>query len=290
MKRILGEFLLCLEAGGRSPRTLQSYKERVGYLLAFLEGRGIEELEGVRPGDLDAYVVGLRHRSLSAATIAGRIQAIKAFFAWCVRRGYLASSPASHLKKPRLELGGRSPAMDRDDLGRLIVAAAGRPRDLAVLLFLADTGCRVGELVKLERSALDLAEQCAWVDGKTGGRWVDFTARTALALEWWLALSDNGASVFGMTGNAVRKMLERLAVKVGVRGRVNPHSIRHLVGQAWLDDGANLELVRQKLGHRDIQTTANFYAHQDRERVRAATERFSLVRDEVCTEPCRSNG
>jgi len=270
------EFLLCLEAAGRAERTLGSYEERLRCLAIFLEEQGIREIGAVRAVDLDRFVVSQRRRQLSAVTIAGRIQAVKTFFAWCVKRCYLERSPAAHLVKPKLERGGRSPAMAREDLGRLLAAAGGRPRDLAVLLFLADTGCRVGELVGLERSDVNVEERCAWVSGKTGGRWVDFTERTAGALERWLVISDS-SSVFGMTGNAVRKMLVRLAEKAGVAGRVNPHSVRHLVGQAWLDDGANLELVRQKLGHRDITVTANFYAHQDRERVRVATERFSLV-------------
>ena len=279
MKRILREFLLCLEAAGRSPRTLATYEERLGYVLAFLEERGIEEVGAVRPGDLDAYVVGLRRQKLSPVTIAGRIMVMKTFFSWCVQRGYVERSPAGHLKKPKLERGGRSPPMARDDLGRLIrEAEGGGARNLAVLLFLADTGCRVGELCSLRVGDVCLGRQEAYVNGKTGGRWVDFTERTVWAVEAWLVVRDGlGESLFGMSANAVRQMLRRMAKRAGVEGRVNPHSIRHLVGQAWLDDGANLELVRQKLGHRDITTTAMFYAHQDRERVKRATERYSLV-------------
>jgi integrase/recombinase XerD len=278
MKEILDEFLLSLEARGRAERTLGAYAERVGAVLAFLAERGIQDIDAVQASDLDRFVVSQRRRGLSSVTIADHVQALKAFFAWCVRRGYLAGSPADHLVKPKLERGGRSPVMARADLAALIGAAEeGKPRDLAVLLFLADTGCRVGEVVALTRLDVNLAHREAIVRGKTGARVVDFTERTAEALEA-LNVSRNGAgSVFGMTGNAVRKMLQRLAGRAGVTGRVNPHSIRHLVGQAWLDDGANLELVRQKLGHADIQVTAMFYAHQDRARVKAATERFSLV-------------
>ena len=279
MKRTLEGFLLFLEAGGRSSRTLQSYEQRVGYLLAFLGERGIVEVEVVQPGDLDAYVVGLRRRELSPSSIAGYIQAVKTFFAWCVRRDYLTRSPADHLRKPKLERGGRSPVMAREDLVRLI-GAAERPRDLAVLLFLADTGCRVGELVNLKLGDVDLVERAAQVNGKTGGRGLDFTERTAQAVEAWLTVRDGPEeTLFGLTGNGVRLMLRRLGARAGVVGRCNPHSIRHLVGQAWLDDGANLEIVRQKLGHKDIQVTAMFYSHQDRTRVKAASERYSLVRD-----------
>ena len=280
MKIILEAFLLYLEAGGRSLCTLAIYAERLGYLRAFLEERGIVKVEEVQPGDLDAYVASLRRRGLSPVTLSGRIVVTKTFFTWCVKRGYLSRSPADHLRKPKLERGGRAMAMARDDLTRLIGAADGRPRDLAVLLFLADTGCRIGEVVALCVGDVCLEKCEAYVDGKTGGRWVDFTERTARAVEAWLTARDGPEELlFGMTANGVRKMLERLAERAGVTGRCNPHSIRHLVGQNWLDQGANLEIVRQKLGHRDIAVTAMFYAHQDRVRVKAATEKFSLVRD-----------
>jgi site-specific recombinase XerD len=80
-----------------------------------------------------------------------------------------------------------------------------------------------------------------------------------------------------MTVNQLYSRLKRLSEKIEGIVRFNPQSIRHRVGQAWIDKGANLELVRQKLGHADITTTAMFYANQDRERVKRATKKYSIL-------------
>ena len=72
------------------------------------------------------------------------------------------------------------------------------------------------------------------------------------------------------------KIFGRLSKKAGVKGRFDPHSIRHLVGQYWTDE-TNLALAQVKLGHRDMSTTGRFYAHQDRARIKEWTKRLTLL-------------
>jgi integrase len=179
--------------------------------------------------------------------------------------------------------------MDRDNLSKMIAVAeeqakAGYPRNLAIVYFIAETGCRVGEAVTLRIPALNLDDCEARVKGKTKGRDVDFTDRTAKAMRDWLSVRpevDHDYVFVAKQGGklstgAIYNLFRRFAEKAGVKGRFNPHAIRHLVGQYWTDK-ANLELARQKLGHEDISTTALFYAHQDRARGKEATERLSLI-------------
>jgi len=305
LKDAVEAFLLALEARGCRPRTVGSYRQRLAGLMRLLGSRGLTE---VTPGDLDAWVVSLRRQSerwgnhpqrpaaaggLSEATIAGRIQAAKAFFRWCEERGLVDRSPARHLRKPRLDqaVPGEK-VMDRGDLLRMVEAAGERAaeggwlavRDLALLLFLADTGCRVGEAASLRLGWLRLEACEADVEGKTGRRVVDYTERTAAALRAYLAVRPSvgndrvfvGRSGDPLTPRGIYQVFKRLAKAAGVKGRFNPHSLRHLVGQTFTDR-ANLELARQKLGHKDVTTTARFYANQDRARLRAATRRLSLL-------------
>jgi site-specific recombinase XerD len=308
-------FLLSLEANGRAERTIGSYRQRLAGFLDFVaEARGPVRLNELGPEDLDAWVVSLRRAGcryqdhpvkpvedggLSEATIAGRIQAVKAFFSWCVERGYLDRSPARHLKRPRPARSARSKLMTLGDL--LLIeseaekrAESGQPRDLALVRFVADTGCRRGEVVSLRVSNLDLGLGEALVKGKTTHkddyRPVEFGPRTAEALRAWLtirpdvehdrvfvSLSNDPARYGRPLGvNGVYQVFKRLAAAAGVMGKFNPHALRHLVGQHFTDE-TNLELARQKLGHKDISTTAEFYAHQDRERVKRATRVHSLL-------------
>ena len=305
LAQALDGFLLALEARGCRPATVKSYRMRLAGLVSFLSAQGLGDLGAIGPGDLDRWLVSLRRQrlrwaghpgrpeqagGLSAATIRGRVQSARAWFSWCAERGLVKQSPASHLRKPRVNCHCKcDKVMKLEDLARLVDVAkkraeGGKPRDLALLLFLVETGCRVGECASLRLSWLNLKTGDGIVEGKTGERVVDFTGVTASALRVWLVARPAVGHDFVWVGQrgdplsagGIYQVLRRLARLAGVKGRFNPHSIRHLVGQSWTDE-VNLELVRQKLGHRDIHTTAMFYANQDRERVKAATRKLSLV-------------
>ena len=119
LKSAVEKFLRALEANGRRKRTIDSYEQRLDGMLRSFSARGITTIEAVEPDDLDIWVVAMRRQEnrweghpvkptaegkLSEATIAGRIQSAKTFFKWCVRRGYLKTSPATHLQMPNLDL------------------------------------------------------------------------------------------------------------------------------------------------------------------------------------------
>jgi len=151
LSEALMKFYLSLEANGRRPRTIGSYRQRLAGFSRFLSAQGIDELGRITAEVMDAWVVSLRRQSeryadhgrrpsqrggLSEVTISGRIQAVKSFCAWCVERGLLESSPARHLKRPQVGHSAVSKAMAAGDLELLLAEAerraeAGQPRDLA---------------------------------------------------------------------------------------------------------------------------------------------------------------
>ena len=282
----LENFILYLEAAGRSPRTIGSYKQRLEPVGAFLLKQKRTDISEVTYTDLDKYVVKLYRSDLSPVTVADYIQSIKTFFGWCVSRRHLSSSPAEHLVRPRINHNAANKAISQNDLETLIKISKdnGRILEYTMLMFLADTGCRVGELCSLNKVDLDLERFEAQVLGKTGERIVDFTQKTAHLLDNYLSFyrfnNDEEAVFTNKNGRityfVVYGRMRRLAAKTSVK-KYNPQAIRHRVGQGWIDQGANLELVRLKLGHNSITTTAMFYANQDRERIKAATNHYSLV-------------
>jgi len=207
-----------------------------------------------------------------------------------VKRQYIEQSPAAHLKKPRLNYRTKDKTIRQEDLVTMIRFAQHTQNIMveAMLMVFADTGCRAGELCGMSIDDLDFVNKEVLVSGKTGERFIDFTENTAIVLKSYIlfrtkmnlttqALFINGERK-RITVNQVYLRFRKIAEKLNVK-RYNPQSIRHRVGQGWLDQGANLEIVRQKLGHKDIQTTALYYSHQDRSRVKDATKKFSLVQD-----------
>ena len=291
-----------LVGAGRSPRTVASYQQRFRRLLLYHEICREMDLESITPEMLDRWAASLAGDQslfetnefrptctgrLSPASRHGYIQAAKTFFNWCARRGYVTVNPAAYLEKPQLQHGAEEKLMSREDLYLMLKAAESHLRDLALLMFAVDTGARRGEIASLTTPGLMLDRRDAWVVGKTGRRLVDFTSKTAEVMTLWLAerplvshdyvfvsLSSNTygqpLTVWGVYG-----VFKRLGRRAGVKGRFNPHALRHLVGQSWVDH-VNLELTRQKLGHKSVSTTAMIYAHQDRSRLKAATTFVSL--------------
>ena len=304
-------FLEHLEAKGSRPRTIKTYEQRLAPFLAVF---GATQVADVEPHHVDAY---LRHMHsehklyedhpkretvsgrLSAATIDGRIQSLKAFFGWCARRRYCRANPAEHVKRNGYDPTDDSYAMRLKDLQAMIAVAReqavryARPRDYALILFLADTGARVGELVSLRIENVYLPKLEAVVEGKTGRGTVDYTEQTGRALEYWLKLRPpcDHNRVFCTIGKSAGRpltprsaysILKRLAAKAGVEGRFNPHAIRHLVGQIYTDN-TNLELARKKLRHKSIATTQR-YANQDRARLKKATKKLSPINLEIADD------
>lgn len=279
IKTCIADFCTSLEARGRAVRTVQFYVDQLKVLPA-------GEIESLTAAGLDAIVAGMRRRGLADATLASSIQALRTFCAWCVRRGMIKSSPAAELVRPDVRHRITIKAIPQSDLDRLIEAAEARDLALerAILMVLADTGCRAGELAGLNLADVDLARLEARCTGKTGPGDLDYTERTAEAIRAWLAVrpaTDRTALFTTRRGRIsygrIYDCIEALAHDLGIE-RHNPHSIRHRVGQGWIDAGANLEVVRLKLRHRDITTTAMCYGNQDRGRIKSATRRYSLVK------------
>jgi site-specific recombinase XerD len=290
------EYLEYLEAVGRSGRTLESYRQRLG---SFVNRFGGLELTAVTPRDVDTWLLSLRRqatvwanhpchpeeaRGLSPATIHSRARCVVMLCAFAQQRGYLTHSPAAHvrLSKPRAQ---RIKAIAGDDMRELVRAAKmragnGQCRDVALLAFMLDTGVRSGEVVSAELADLDLVDRSAYVDGKTGRRKVFFTEKSAQLIGEWLSTHPGGRWLFcglhkrlgeRMTVDSVYQMFKRRAADRGVSGRHNPHGVRHLVGQAAVVQ-VGIRDTQLLLGHSDINSTM-VYAGADESRLREVVER-----------------
>lgn len=274
-------------ADGRSERTAQDYRQKLGALLAFL---GDREADTVTAGDLRRFLVELRTRStryvgtanrreipggLAVASIAGYVRAVKRLFAWLLEEEAIPANPARRIKSPRLARG-EPKAYHAEDFPRLLAATAGDDplsrRDRALLLFLADTGCRVAGLSGLCMADLDMEGMTARVTEKGAKvRRVPFSKPTRAALAAWLAvrptvghdrvwasLGTRGAP--WLTEEGIRQVLRRLGTRAGVTGPVNPHAFRHGFAREYLLNGGDLATLADLLGHSDVQVTWQHYA------------------------------
>lgn len=275
----LSIFLTSLEARGRAAKTIKAYRDRIMRVTGLLP-EGEITTEG-----LETAIASLRRDGLAPASIAGHVQAVKTFYRWLHLRGHIDHDPAKLLERPRLDRTAHDKAIPQGDVLRMITYCQDNNlvMEQAVIMLLADTGCRVGELLSIQLISLNMAGLEAVVTGKSGTREVYFSPPTAEAVLAWIAVRPNTCpELFAiesgpLTYTRVYNALERIGKAVGAE-RYNPHAFRHGLGQGWIDQGANLEVVRIKLGHRDITTTAQIYGNQDRQRIKRASLRYSMVR------------
>jgi site-specific recombinase XerD len=279
---------LCIatRADGRSSRTVGSYRQKLKPLLAFL---GDVDVEEISIDDLRRYVAYLmdlqvryvdhplrrrREGGLSPFTVSGRIRAFKRLFNWLKEEGTIDDNPARRIKIPRPKRE-KPKGISRQDLLGLLEACEGDKvidkRDRAIVLFLADTACRVGGMCGLRIQDLDLEAGLALVREKgEKTRFVPFMPATAEALAAWLEVrpQDRGPWVFvslanhskgALAANSVWQILHQRAVLAGATGPVNPHAFRHAFARDFLLDGGDLGTLADLMGHSDISVTKAFY-------------------------------
>jgi integrase/recombinase XerD len=277
------EYLLSCQAENLSPRTIAWYAST---LRAFQAALPTANLASVTPTMIRQYIVALQTRNtrypdapqkppqpggLSTASIASHVRALHAFWSWATSEYALPANPMTNIKRhrnPPPEPKAISPA----DVIRLLNATTDTragTRDRALLVFLADTGCRLGGLLSLTLGNLALDNRSAFLWEKGNKlRKVVFTAYTSELLKQWLALRQSPTdSVFTsvitsqpLTPSGVHQLLRRLKTRARVTGRVNPHSFRHNFAREYLRKGGDLATLARLLGHADISTTAAYYA------------------------------
>lgn len=279
---------LCIatRADGRSARTVESYHQKLAALLTFL---GDVPVEMITVDDLRHYIADLMDRrilyavhpsrkqvkgALSPFTVASNVRACRRLFNWLEEEGRIETSPMRRIRTPQPRRREPKGISRQNLLALLKSTGAGSVADLrdrAIILFLADTGCRVGGLCGLLVGDVDLDSRLAVLVEKGGKtRRAPFTRTTARALQEWLAVrpQDKGPALFVGLGNRAKdtvtptgmaRMLTRRAKQAGITGPVNPHSFRHAFARDFLLDGGDLGTLADLLGHTSVLVTKDFY-------------------------------
>lgn len=266
----------------RSKHTNKSYQT---CLTRLVDAIGPErDIKRISFDDLADYSADMRG-DVKQSTFHQYIRIIKTFFQWCQKTGYIKESPASGLRamKPARD-PSRSRAIPASDLKKMQRVVQSNPRNYAIFLFLADTGCRVGGLTSLTLKRLELDKQTAVLLEK-GGKWhrVFFGEETAQALRDWLVLRptvDHDYVWTGTDGKPMKReslaaMITRLAKKA--TGKVyGPHAIRHSVGHA-MAKRVPVTVTQKKLGHADPRVTMDIYYPNDDAYLKEMSQRHALA-------------
>jgi integrase/recombinase XerC len=259
-----------------SPHTVTASRIDLDQFFSYLSLQyGMDDIRQADHPMIRSWLAGLMGQGNSARTVARKIATLNSFYRFLLREGVVETNPMRKIVTPRSSR--RLPyfvgqedmrvLLDETDFGE------GFPgiRDRLVIELFYMTGMRLSELVHLKESDLDFHNHTIKVTGKRNKeRLIPFGQGTESIIKLYL---DARADVFGHTGELIltdkgRPVYPRMIGRTvsGYLGKVttldkkSPHVLRHTFATHMLDNGAELNAVKELLGHASLAAT-QIYTH-----------------------------
>ncbi len=254
------------------------------------QAKSLTHAARVQTSQIVEFLEHRRRSGLSAGSIKIDVVAIKIFFRFLRARGRLKTDPAQHLTLPRLERF-LPETINQPQVERLL---DGMPRkgpfalrNRAMLELLYASGLRVSELAEARLEHLDLDDGIIRVTGKGGKtRIVPVGSRALEAINDYLIRERpemvgprTGSEVFlsargrGLSTSRVWQIVKAAARQAGIEQNLYPHLFRHSFATHLLENGADLRIIQEMLGHADISTT-QIYTHVEQRRLKSIYARY----------------
>ena len=272
---LLAGFINALRVEGRSQKTIDRYAYEIGRLMTFL-GISTRKITVYHLRDYMAYEKG---RGIKDSTLKGLREIFSSYFNWLQRESLIDRNPIVNIgpikvPKKKKELYTE---VDLEKLKRNCT----NNRDLAIVLFLYATCCRIGEVVELNRDQVIIENQKVVVHGKGDKeRKVYFDDVTADAMKQYMEeRTDDCEALFvnrykkRLSDNGIRSMLKNLAKRAGVN-HVHPHKFRRTKATDMARHGMPIQDVQAILGHEKIDTTMQYVQMNDTD-IESSYRRFA---------------
>lgn len=271
-----------------SKNTRDSYATDLYLLAKYYHGKNINKL---KKEDIQEY---LRKQDKSSKTKAHYLTSINNYYKYLVEKNVLTTNPCDGIKMPKIEkkLPDYLTIEEVDNLLDVRASNAYELRNKAMLEVLYATGMRISELCNLTMSNLFLEDSLIKVFGKgSKERLVPIGDVAINALEEYLKFGRNellgikdSPYVFissrhtKITRQAFFKYIKELCRKKGIKKNISPHILRHSFATHLLNNGADLRVVQELLGHSDISTT-QIYTHLSNEKLEKEYDKHPLMHE-----------
>ena len=270
-------FLDAKRIEGCSERTIQYYRTTAEHLLTRVK----TPIRKMTTDEIRTYLVEYQQNGhCSKVTVDNIRRNISSFFSWLEEEDYILKSPMRRIHKIKTKTVVKEVISD-ESMERMRDACT-EIRDLAIIDLLYSTGIRVGELVQLNISDVDLEQRECIVFGKgEKERRVYFDAKAKVHLSEYLERRTDDNPALFVTLDAPYERLKISGVEIRLRKlgrslsieRVHPHKFRRTMATRAIDKGMPIEQVQKILGHSQIDTTMQ-YAIVNQNNVKTSHRRY----------------
>lgn len=242
--------------------------------------------EGVKPdevnlSDLKEYIAFLFDQGLEASSIQRKISSIRSFFKFLYNREYISNNPAYSLSRPKGKK--RIPTfLTLKQINEMInfpISSFIDLRDRALLELFYSAGCRTSEIRTAQLKNLDLKERTLKVRGKGGTDRIAFLGESAVyfvnrylkerrkkfgPLKGVIFINSQGKP---LSRRGIFYIVKKRAKAAGFSDNVSPHTLRHSFATELMEKGADIRIVQELLGHKNLSTT-QIYTHMSKSRLK----------------------
>lgn len=291
MEELLARFLQYMDSlNSGSVHTRAAYQRDIREFISFLQEEGIEELQDADRIIVMNYIASLREKpgvsgEMKNSTIARKLSSLRSFYRYLNEYVGITQNPFLYFKTPRR--AKRIPEFlfyDEMDtfLSSFDLDTPDGLRDRAMFELMYACGLRVSEAASLRLYDIDLHDRILTIHGKGNKqRIVPFYALAGELLEHYLQevrpqwMKEEHDVVFinqrgkGLTTRGIQYRMQLAADTCSLSVHVHPHMFRHSFATHLLDNGADLRVVQELLGHASLSTT-QVYVHVTQERLKQA--------------------
>jgi integrase/recombinase XerC len=260
-----------------SSHTITSYSTDLEQFSAFIAPT---ELSQVQALTIRKWLISLSDDSLQNRSINRKLATLRTFYKYLLRTGKIAENPMTSIRMvkttKKIPQFVRESEMENLVNNRKIAMNFSEARDELILFLLYGTGIRLAELISLQNNQVNLAAKTIRVIGKRNkermipipGLLVDLIAtyRSFCTVEHaHLLLTDKGEPLYSMF---VQRLVKKNLGEYSQLEKLSPHVLRHTYATHLLNKGADLNAIKELLGHANLAAT-QVYTHNSMEKMKA---------------------
>lgn len=274
MYQIIGEYLEYLELEkGLSQNTLEAYRRDLSEFL-----QGVEDIAKIDRMSINTFIRKLRENKLAPSSIIRKIASLRGFFKWALSVGIIDKNPASTLEQPKVPQH-LPKVVSIKEIEEMLHNNL-TPLEHVIMELLYSCGLRVSELVNLKTNDIDLSSKYVRCFGKGSKERIIPIGEIAkkVVTEYmperdFLVKKYNLNTKLLLIQNSGRLITRQdVYTFIHAQGKlihknISPHTLRHSFATHLLENGADLRVVQELLGHSDVSTT-QLYTHISKKRLK----------------------